>query len=159
MDLFHLPARVCSGYTYVDMAVRNQNAAEIFECPADREIRDPLGLKELTGGHSTYDFYGNSYMMNWLLLSPINERTGFVNRRGVFRLSDVEIPYSNVVLAADCQWYYTVNNARWDAHFHNYDDKMNVLFLDGHVEFLQLIRKRHITGKYSFSPYEPDEDD
>ncbi len=144
---------------YVSRALKNENAGELFRCPSDRDIRDPWGIRRLTLGHSTYDFYGNSYMMNWLLLQPINLQTGFPKQGETMSLRDVEIPFAYVAMAGDCQWYFTVNDARWDAHFHNRDDKMNILFLDGRAEFMQLVRGEGVTGRYSFSPYRPREEE
>lgn len=137
---------------YVSRAIKNEDAAELFECPSDRRIP---GITKWRGkSYSTYDFYGNSYMMNWLLLQPVNPETGFY-KRGVFLLRDVEVPFNHLALAGDCQWYYTVNRARWDAHFHNREDRMNILFLDGRAEFLQLVRGEGVSGRYTFWPYRP----
>ena len=65
----------------------------------------------------------------------------------------MKIPFHSLVLAGDCQWYYTMFDAPWDANFHNYDDRMNLLFLDGHVEFIQVNRGVYVSSGYSFSPY------
>ena len=144
---------------YVDRAIKNENSAELFECPSDRDIRDPWGKQRITLGHSTYDFYGNSYMMNWLLLQPIVLESGFPKFGETFSLWDVRIPLAQMATAGDCQWYYTIHDARWDANFHNWDDKMNILFLDGRAEFMQLTRGEGVTGSYSFWPYKPLEDE
>ena len=66
-----------------------------------------------------------------------------------------QIPLANVVLAGDCQWYYTILDVHWDANFHNDSDRMGLVFLDGHASFLQLVRDEAITPEYSFWPYRP----
>ena len=144
---------------YVGMMVENERGLGLFRCPADRPIGDPDGGQGVTRGHTTYDYFGNSYMMNWMLLVPIDTETGREQMGETFYLNDVEIPASELVLAADCQWYYTVADARWDAHFHNTEDKMNVLFLDGHASFLQLVRGESATPDYTFWPYQPEEEE
>ena len=70
------------------------------------------------------------------------------------RLSDVRIPHSRMVLAGDCQWYYSVLDAPWDAHFHNRQDRMNLMFLDGHVAYVQIVRGAEAMETYSFLPFE-----
>ncbi len=151
---------------FMSMLQKGQLDAEVFRCPADRPIGDGRGGFAVTEGHSTYDYFGNSYMMNGVLLNAWDLR-GEEPRRILsqsLRLRDVSIPYARVVLAGDCQWYYTVNDAPWDAHFHNREDRMNILFLDGHVACMQLTRGEGVTRDYSFltwyAPYgdseEPD---
>jgi len=145
---------------YVSLAMEDESAAGTFRCSMDRDIRRPDGTPGPTRGHPTYDFYGNSYMMNWLLLLGYDrQREEFLYGQSV-RLSYVELPHSLVVLAGDCQWYYTVNDTIWDAYFHNRDDRMNLVFLDGHAAMTQLVRDEDVTEDYSFLPWwaEDDED-
>ena len=136
---------------YVGMSLQDEKGIGVFQCPADRPILDPNG-GDITYGNTTYDFYGNSYMMNFQLLYRSSPKQK--NLRLPVRLNEIEIPHSLLVLAADCQWYYTVNDSPWDANFHNYEDRMAVLFLDGHAAFLQLIRGVGATEDYSFFPFD-----
>jgi prepilin-type processing-associated H-X9-DG protein len=64
----------------------------------------------------------------------------------------VQIDHASMVLTGDCQWYYAVNNSRWDAGFHNDHDQVNLLFLDGHVRYTQLTRGESWTDSYNFIP-------
>ena len=144
---------------YVQRSLKNESEAELFHCPQSRDIRDPWGVKRITGGYDTYEYFGNCYMMNWTLMIGINPKTGWAQKGKPFHLRDVEISHARCVLTADCQWYYTIHDARWDAHFHNDHDEMSVAFLDGHVRFMQLVRGEAFTSNYSFSPYRIDSDD
>ncbi len=153
---FALPYRPLN--PYADMAIRNQDSAEVFRCPMDGPIRRLGGGSGPTEGYNTYDYFGNSYMMNWQLLIPYSRSTGKYEKGQTFYLKNVSIPEAKLVVAGDCQWYYCINNVSgkllWDASFHNENDEMNLLFLDGHVKFLQLVRGVGVTSGYSFSPRE-----
>ena len=139
---------------YVALAEQDQDRAELFRCPADRPILDDHGQPAVTKGYTTYEYVGNSYPMNWMLLIPYDRQNGQFLFGENFQLKDVEIPHDRMMLAGDCQWYYTVNDAIWDAHFHNRQDRMNLLFLDGHVAFTQLVRGEAQTAQYSIFPWE-----
>jgi len=140
---------------YVAMDLRNERGTGLFQCPFDRTIIDTVrgGISHLDG-FTAYEYYGNDYLLNWLLLRPFHAETAeLVPGVKSFRLEYVQVEAARLVMAGDCQWYYTVNDAQWDANFHNYDEQMNLLFVDGHVSFLQLERGWGITGQYTFWPY------
>ncbi len=146
---------------YVTLSEQDQEWAELFRCPADRQILNDKGQPAVSKGYPTYEYYGNSYPMNWLLLIPYDQKNEQYLYGKNFRLNDVEVSHSRLMLAGDCQWYYTVNDATWDAHFHNRHDQMNLAFLDGHVAFTQLIRGEAQTAEYSIIPWPvaPSEED
>jgi prepilin-type N-terminal cleavage/methylation domain-containing protein/prepilin-type processing-associated H-X9-DG protein len=147
---------------YVAMAIKNEQQAEVFRCPADRPILDGDGGMGPSGGYPTYDFYGNSYMMNsgltWRTEPNPSNPNAYIFVYKPYRLSEIETVPSRLVLAGDCQWYYTMCDTVWDANFHNYDDRMNMLFLDGHVKYLQLVRGKGDTGEYTFDPLDRGEE-
>ena len=99
--------------------------------------------------------------MNFLLLIPYDRKNEKYLYGENFRLNDVEISHSRLMLAGDCQWYYTVNDAIWDAYFHNRHDQMNLVFLDGQVAYTQLVRGEKQTAEYSIVPWavDPSEED
>jgi len=139
---------------YVTLALRETGRADLFKCASDRDIRDPAGQEAITQGHTTYDYFGNSYPMNWLLLMRVTPRTGIVAYGKPYSRKQVEVQPSKLVLAGDCQWYYTVCDAQWDANFHNDEEKMGLVFLDGHAAFLHVVRGDAVTADYTFLPYE-----
>ena len=138
---------------YFTMKLQNESGVGLFRCPADRAISHPGGEVTVSEGYDTYDFYGNSYMMNWMLLFAWDSKT-LERIPGQLRVGDVEISASQLVVSADCQWYYSVNDGLWDANFHNYDDRVGMVFLDGHAGFIQIIRGESVTEDYSFWMYE-----
>ncbi|MEQ9460248.1 MAG: prepilin-type N-terminal cleavage/methylation domain-containing protein [Phycisphaeraceae bacterium] len=131
---------------YIGLTNNNTSGLDTFRCPFSREISHGNGGPGPTKGHDTYEYYGNTYMLNFHLAPPPSVRKTPVG------LAEFELSESLVVLAGDVQWYYTVNDAHWDAKFHNDADKMNLLFVDGHASFMQLTRGEDQTADYSF-PY------
>lgn len=141
---------------YVALTEQGQERAELFQCPADRPIVDDQGQPRVTKGYTTYEYLGNCYLMNWMLLVPYDQQAEKFLYGKNFRLDDVEVSHSGLLLAGDCQWYYSLNDTFWDAHFHNREDRMNLLFLDGHVAFTQLVRGEGLTPKYNVYPWKVD---
>jgi len=142
---------------YVDQALKKEKGTGLFSCPADGQIKHSVTGASDTLGYTTYEYYGNSYMMTDSLLVPRDE-SGREQKGETFYLKYVEIPYSQMGLAGDSQWYYAANDSLWQAHFHNRRDKVNVVFLDGHVEYLQMVRGELVTDAYSFWPYRIEEE-
>jgi len=158
-DDFHAPTGLAFRplNPYLDQALKKETGTGLFSCPADGEVTHPITGASDTLGHTTYEYYGNSYMMTKWLLVPADE-SGAEQKDKTFYLKYVEIPYSQMAVAGDCQWYYAVNNSLWEAHFHNRRDKVNIVFLDGHAEYLQIVRGESATDDYSFWPYRVEED-
>lgn len=134
---------------YISGRERQERRALAFRCPFDREIRDAKGQPAVTAGHTTWDYFGNSYMLNWNLIyrTPPGQRFAppMASHIGMLRHGG-----SRTVLLGDCQWYYIINDAPWDANFHDRGDRVNLGFIDGHVEET-LIRRGHTVGPdYAF---------
>lgn len=141
---FELPYRPLN--PYVALTQTASEGSPVFACSEDRDIRAGNGGLGPTQGHTTHAYYGNSYMMNFLLLYRFDNYL----RKLPVAMGDIELDHAQVVLAGDCQWYYTVNDVHWDAAFHNRHDQMNLLFLDGHASYLPLVRGEGHTDTYSF---------
>ena len=142
---------------YVDMKLKNESGTGLFRCPVDREITHPGGEVADWQGYNTYDFFGNSYLMNHNLLRTWDEKA---EKFIPFLLGYAEISTSMLVVAGGCQWYYSLPDSQWDANFHNYDDRVGLVFMDGHAGFIQLHRGAGgVTDDYSFSPYWPEEEE
>lgn len=125
-------------------------APGMFECTEDRAILGPDGTGGPTQGFSTFTYYGNSYMMNpSLLRQPVDPERPYADWTHVSR-HDVKVSESRMVIAADCQWYYAVLDAVWDAQFHRKPDQVNTIFLDGHAAYTQIVRGEGQTDDYSF---------
>lgn len=142
---FQLPYRPLN--PYVNLEETDSAGSDVFRCTEDRDIKDGNGSPGPTLGHTTHDFYGNSYMMNFMLLYRTEDPS---DPRLPVAVYDVRLNHARVVLAGDCQWYYAVNDVHWDAHFHNRHDQLNLLFLDGHADYIQLQRGQAASNRYSF---------
>lgn len=149
---------------YVSLREQDEHWAQIFRCPGDRPIKDLYGQTGFTGEHTTFEYFGNTYPMNYHLLVPWDREnkeylwSAYSNAR----LDDVEFSHSRVMLLADCQWFYTTFSAPWDAQFHSPPDHMNLAFLDGHVAFTRVFSLEEIasgeTPDYIISPHRDDTD-
>ena len=132
---------------YVQLGLTESRGSDVFRCTDDRDIRAGDGSLGPTFGYPTHEFYGNSYMMNFMLLYRTEDPS---DPRLPVAFYDVRLNHARVVLAGDCQWYYAVNDVHWDAHFHNRHDQLNLLFLDGHADYIQLQRGQAASNRYSF---------
>jgi prepilin-type processing-associated H-X9-DG protein len=134
---------------YIGGHLKGDQRVFIYRCPFDGPIYDRLSGIGLTNGQDTYDWLGNSYMLNFLLLNYDNPWTPAYDPSPV-RVTSVRFPLSQVILAGDCQWYYTINRTSWNADFHKTQPKLNLLFLDGHVCETVLVPGEGLTPDYSF---------
>lgn len=139
---------------YVEMQQKNEAGTGVFRCPKDREVIGLFSSFTPTFGRTQYDYYGNSYLMNHSLFSKPDNPYTLKDESIPFGLINVEISESRLILVGDCQWYYTFGGKYFDANFHNYDDRMGMVFLDGHADFIQLLEDDPITDDYSLWPYE-----
>jgi prepilin-type processing-associated H-X9-DG protein len=137
---------------YVGGKTKNQMSAEVFRCPMDREIVSPVFGPLVKEGKTTYEYFGNTYMMNSSLLKFDDPTTPAVESKLV-NLTIVRINSSKVVLAGDCQWYYLFtrdSGGTYNADFHRSDPYVNLAFLDGHAAHVPLDYKNSQTQEYSF---------
>jgi prepilin-type N-terminal cleavage/methylation domain-containing protein/prepilin-type processing-associated H-X9-DG protein len=136
---------------YIGGKTQNQDRAEIFHCPSDDIIGNPVLNSSPTSWNTAYDYFGNSYMMNFELLLRYTFTPVF-KVDSVF-LKMIQIPHFQVVLAGDCQWYYTVNGTDYNADFHKQAPYCNLVFLDGHAARTKLstdVQTNGYTSDYSF---------
>jgi prepilin-type N-terminal cleavage/methylation domain-containing protein/prepilin-type processing-associated H-X9-DG protein len=130
---------------YVSIDPSGNQAAEMFHCPSDRGA---IGLSSAKSwGVTTYDYFGNSYILNSALL-----RAG-TDTDPTLREVEIKLPFSQVVLNGDQQSYWTPMGRliRYSAWWHDTDGtSMNLGFLDGHAAFTRLEWGKNYTANYSF---------
>lgn len=136
---------------YVGRAIKSEAAADVFHCPSDWGLRYPTGKSRISD-YSCFDYYGNSFLMNSSLLDARSPKTGLPTGKP-FRRTMVEVAHSSLVLAGDCQWYLTANDTTWDARWHGQNDRTNIVFLDGHAKYTDILRDSDSGGDYTFWPY------
>ncbi len=125
---------------YVALDGWGNRSAEAFHCPSDNGARGPL--PPAYTGVRTYDYYGNSFMLNTLLLRPVRP----------VRADEIRLPPSHFVLAGDQQWYWTTRGfGQYEAHWHGEQGlRVNLAYLDGHAAFTRLGWEEGQTSTYSF---------
>ena len=140
---------------YVSMSAQGEGGTGLFRCAKDRQIIDPDGISPMTHGHTSYEYYGNSYMLNAQLLWSRDPVTRNLISDRNFRRADIEVAEAELLFVGDAQWYYSMFDTRYDAHFHNDEDRMGLLFFDGHAAFTQIIRGEAITPQYTVLTFVP----
>jgi len=121
---------------------------EVFRCTEDQPIRSVLGISSSISRAPTFKIFGNSYQLNYILvrMDPQGQQV-----ESPLSVGEIELSPSRVLLTADAQaWFSALNSFAFDANFHSDDDRMNVLFLDGHVKFMRIERGVVQTADYSF---------
>lgn len=130
--------------------------AESYHCPSDVGTRNrfrpddqitkqPLWDYPIAGGARTY---ATSYRLSLYLSQNLTVRRNpwyrdFLKIRGM-TLSDVEVQPSSLMFSGDATWFYSTvggdngvlqNIAAW----HSPNLRANILFLDGHTEYIEVI--------------------
>ncbi len=123
---------------------------EMFRCPADRPIRILAGgyvTRGVSGTiYDTYDFTGNSYLGNHVLLQTVVSNTD--KYWAGIRVPDIEVSTSQLILAGDPQWYYATSEPQYEADFHDRDNMINLTYVDGHVNFVKVSAENTETDDY-----------
>lgn len=139
-----------------------QNGAKLFRCPADTG-----GMYTLLDAESAYQYFGNSYQTNWLLIGPRtldNVPSGYATLRDVinirlhddFSLTDVTTNPALLALAGDNNWKQEWEPDPMVPHAQEWHGKpryYNLAFLDYHVEFIKIRKGLIVTPKYSLLPF------
>ena len=124
---------------------RYQGNPQIFHCPADK---GDLYRQEYIGDYVTtncWNQYGNSYLMEWvhdgfrvrLVTGDVNSPPNTDAGQSI-KLSEIARSPSNKLVQGDWPWWADRDkNDPW-SQWHNFRGqyRMNVLFGDGHTEFL-----------------------
>lgn len=151
-------ARPLNPYVNLPVEVSHAAAAGVFECPGDRG-----GVTGQPPAVRAFDYFGNSYQCNILLVGP--DRIGVPNDAyralhegineylpGVTR-SQVSQP-ALTVLAGDNNW---IN--QWDPYlgvataWHGREGWHNLCFLDGHVDRVEVYKGQYVADGYRVLPF------
>jgi prepilin-type processing-associated H-X9-DG protein len=153
---------------YLQLPLKNVNKAEYFHCPSDHGIQASNSQSSIDG-YSCYDWFGNSYLLNPLIMMQIDNPVTFdapsykVKENGrwtwyfyPFQSTMATIPTSQLIVSGDAQWIYVAEgNTSYGASFHDNTNRVNLLFLDGHVVFTQMQFGLDVTSDYSDQPFPP----
>ncbi len=144
-------------YLHLNKVVRS--GADVFHCPAD------AGSRRVKP--SSFRHYGTSYMMNHILVGQgrlavaphdpcRNVLIQISQRLERLKRSNVRKP-SRLLLLGDfgwyASWYFTVPESMAYA-WHGDPDYQNMAYLDGHVDYVRIIKGVHTTADYTLVPFE-----
>jgi prepilin-type N-terminal cleavage/methylation domain-containing protein len=150
--------RPLNGYVSLPLDMNSPDGAEIFRCPSD--CGGILGCPPL---QLAYDYFGNSYQTNYLLIGPVRifEPPGPLgtlhkqinSRIKQLKCSNVDNP-SHLILVGDNgwvnQWLPSVpHRISWHYRQHHH----NLAFLDGHVDFVHIRKGLYVTDEYTVLPF------
>ncbi len=126
--------------------------AELYHCPSDEGLTSniirtsTLFEKPFYQSAPTLTWeVANSYPMNRFLAQNINpDIFALIGKPLGVRRSDVDASHSKVLLTGDATWFYTDYSgsgsaAVYQAPWHSDSNRSNVLFLDGHADFVQIL--------------------
>ncbi len=162
-----VPARPLNEHVQMPGFMSTEDQAKIFCCPADRggvygaywEMRA-----------RAYYLYGTSYLTNHFIIGnpsfgPFSTHTteldaNINNSIKNLKTTDVDNP-SKLILMGDLGWSY-----QWEPHppyslewslqrrWHDADkDAFNLVFLDGHVGYMEMEKGYYITKEYTVLPF------
>jgi prepilin-type N-terminal cleavage/methylation domain-containing protein/prepilin-type processing-associated H-X9-DG protein len=123
---------------YVERA-SDDGAYLVFRCPSDD------GFNHYQDGVSAYELFGTSYIYNDDRLSGVH-------------MGEISTPSDRLCLVGDAGWFVTINPAwpPWGRYWHTAGafPSFNVLYLDGHVQYLIVKEKVETADDYTVDPFE-----
>jgi prepilin-type N-terminal cleavage/methylation domain-containing protein/prepilin-type processing-associated H-X9-DG protein len=157
------PNRPLNQYFSLPPIIETRDGAELFCCPADTGSVPGYPPQELA-----YDIFGNSYQANMFIIGPtmigppsadcVDLHNAYNNRRQQLKkgvsLIDVTTNPAIFALVGDNNWMHEFipfgpPNAAW----HGKPQYHNIAFLDGHVEFIKVLKGMYVTPEYSILPF------
>ena len=136
---------------YMQLDANEHETGEVFRCPNGRDLINPdTGLSH-SEGYTAFEWWGNNYWMQDYIFPRLPASFSPNDPGWSGSIDEIDTGQSKVILAGDMQWYYTVLGAKWDAHFHGYDN-VHFVFIDGHAAFFNMVRGEPHTDQYTFFP-------
>ena len=136
-------ARYLNSYLYAD-TLDPRMEFSVAQCPSRED-------KGAAFGYIRYDEFGSSYPSNHHTNLP--DLSDPRNPGGSVRLTALVFPFS-LVAGGEEGAFANAWNTYYTPGWHGRDDVFNLLFADGHCQYLGVPRGEPITGDYRF--YEPE---
>ena len=147
--------RPLNEYLSLPLVAQSKTNARVFQCPDDK------GLSFSPG--KVFDFLGNSYRTNILLVGqnsvgalPPPELADKINAKIFGGLNILEVAnHSKLAFVGDTSWAfqwdptYTATEKGWHGKGYYY----NIVFLDGHTDFIWVRKGLYITEDYCVIPF------
>jgi prepilin-type N-terminal cleavage/methylation domain-containing protein len=156
---FPVTDRPLNEYLGLDPNVPTEDGAKVFCCPTDKG-----GIFGLPPQELAYQYYGNSYQTSIFLIGPTKIGPGPGNLSELHntinsRLKNISIAglsanFSLLPLLGDNNWM-----SEWHPlmpHSKDWHDKSrhhNLVFLDGHADFIKIRKGLYVTPEYTLLPF------
>lgn len=154
------PNRPLNQYVSLPPVIKTKDGAELFCCPSDTgNVVGTYPPQELA-----YDIFGNSYQTNLFAIGPtmvgpptadrVDLHNAINSRLDGLSLIDVTTNPAIFALVGDNNWIHEwlpfgPPNAAW----HGKPQYHNIAFLDGHVDFIKVLKGMYVTSEYSIIPF------
>ena len=110
----------------------------VFRCPSDDGFADEPGV-------SVFERFGTSYIYSDDQLAGV-------------RLSSITTQPTRLCIVGDAGWFVTLNPAwpKWQRYWHTVEghSSFNVVFLDGHAQYLLVKKNETSSDDYTIDPFE-----
>ena len=151
-------SRPLNPYLKLPLEMETESGAKIFRCPADSG-----GIFNRPPQQLAYDYFGNSYETNFLLIGPNQIPVPADDREELYREIGKRLKWlrrdavsepTRLLLLGDNNWV-----TQWDAslplssYWHGRRDCYNLGFLDGHIEFVSIREGPFLTSEYRVLPF------
>lgn len=153
--------RELNQYVGLDPNISTENGARLFRCPADT-----FGMPGMPDVQSAYQYFGNSYQTNWLLIGPSSLgyvptdyavlRDAINKRLDGLSLTDVTTNPTVLLLVGDNNWideWIPIPMSPHGQDWHGKPRYFNMAFLDCHVDFIRIRKGLFVTPEYSLLPF------
>lgn len=151
--------RPLNSYVGLDPNVETEHSTKVFHCPSDSG-----GIFGLPPQERAYQYFGNSYQTNILLIGPSQIGLGTGNLADLHReinkrlknlkRSGVSNP-ARLLLVGDNNWMYEWNPLIMphSKDWHGKPRRHSLAFLDGHVAFIKIRKGLYVTSRYNVLPF------
>lgn len=133
---------------YLDVFKTRDYASLCVCCPADRGIAAPAS-EAATASRSAFESYGTSYRANATLMDA--RLAGLADESRGMRRSEITAFPAALILCGDPVWYEVAESTGRSADWHGVANAGNLLFLDGHVQFVT-VRPKGAPGPIVIDP-------
>ncbi len=151
--------RPLNRYAGLDPNIVTEDGARLFRCPSDSG-----GIFGLPPQELAYQYFGNSYQTNLFLIGPsatgppsprhMDLHSEINNRLRGLKLTAVSTTTTLLPLVGDnnwiCEWNPLMPSSE---HWHGKPFCHNLAFLDGHVDFIKVLKGLYVAPEYSVLPF------
>jgi prepilin-type N-terminal cleavage/methylation domain-containing protein/prepilin-type processing-associated H-X9-DG protein len=150
--------RPLNKYMGIATSLQSYGGATVFCCPADSG-----GVPGWSADVQAFECLGNSYETNYLLVGPSQIRVSpdkyktlnqEINKRLKGLRRNAVSDESKLLLIGDYGWTdQWMSGSNTVTNWHDKEEYYNMAFLDGHVDFVHILKGIYVGGEYRIMPF------